>query len=103
MVRSVAVFCSFVSLLCVRAFTTLFFAARLLYLLGVKQLIVCVSKMDDKSAQYKEERYNHIAAEVKLMLTQVRARCLQSGSHSFGVLVSVRLAGRRLTLTIACL
>jgi elongation factor 1-alpha len=46
--------------------------ARLLYLLGIKQLIVCVNKMDDKvSADYKEERFKEIADEMKLMLQQV--------------------------------
>jgi elongation factor 1-alpha len=46
--------------------------ARLLYLLGIKQLIVCVNKMDDKaSAGYKEERFKEISDEMKLMLTQV--------------------------------
>jgi elongation factor 1-alpha len=45
---------------------------RLLYLLGIKQLIVCVNKMDDKvSANYKEERFKEVADEVKLMLQQV--------------------------------
>lgn len=45
--------------------------ARLLYLLGIKQLIVCVNKMDEKTAGYKEERYKEIADEMKLMLQQV--------------------------------
>jgi elongation factor 1-alpha len=46
--------------------------ARLLYLLGIKQLIVCVNKMDDeKTANYKEERFKEICDEMKLMLTQV--------------------------------
>jgi elongation factor 1-alpha len=46
--------------------------ARLLYLLGIKQLIVCVNKMDDeKTAAYKEERFKEISDEMKLMLQQV--------------------------------
>jgi len=45
--------------------------ARLLYLLGIKQLIVCVNKMDDKTADYREERFKEIADEMRLMLTQV--------------------------------
>jgi elongation factor 1-alpha len=44
---------------------------RLLYLLGIKQLIVCVNKMDEKTADYKEERYKEISDEMRLMLTQV--------------------------------
>jgi len=45
--------------------------ARLLYLLGIKQLIICVNKMDEKSAGYKEERFKEIQDEMKLLLTQV--------------------------------
>jgi len=46
--------------------------ALLLYLLGIKQVIVCVNKMDDeKTANYKEERFREVADEMKLMLTQV--------------------------------
>jgi len=32
--------------------------ALLAYTLGVKQMIVCVNKMDDKSVNYSETRYN---------------------------------------------
>jgi len=46
--------------------------ARLINLLGVKQLIVCVNKMDaEPLAAYKEERYNEIRDEMKLMLIKV--------------------------------
>ena len=46
--------------------------ARLINLLGVKQLIVCVNKMDSKpSADYKESRYNEIRDEMKSMLVKV--------------------------------
>ena len=46
--------------------------ARLIHLLGVKQLIVCINKMDSKHAgPYSEERYKEIAEEMKLMLTKV--------------------------------
>jgi len=45
--------------------------ARLLNLLGVKQLIVCVNKMDSDVAGYKKERYEEIKDEVKQMLTRV--------------------------------
>jgi elongation factor 1-alpha len=45
--------------------------ARLLNLLGVKQLIVGVNKMDEKTAGYKEERFNEISQEMKHMLNKV--------------------------------
>jgi translation elongation factor EF-1alpha len=45
--------------------------ARLLCLLGVKQLCVGVNKMDSDTAGYKEERYNEIKDEMKHMLTKV--------------------------------
>jgi elongation factor 1-alpha len=38
--------------------------ALLAYTLGVKQIIVCVNKMDDKSVNYSETRYNEIKDEV---------------------------------------
>lgn len=45
--------------------------ARLLNLLGVKQLIVGVNKMDCDVAKYSEERFNEIKAEVTTMLMKV--------------------------------
>merc|ERR1711985_161318 len=45
--------------------------ARLINLLGVKQLIVGVNKMDTDVALYKEERYNEIRDEMKSMLVKV--------------------------------
>lgn len=45
--------------------------ARLLNLLGVKQLIVGVNKMDDPSALYKEERYKEVKDEVQRVLKEV--------------------------------
>jgi elongation factor 1-alpha len=45
--------------------------ARLINLLGVKQLIVGVNKMDCDLAGYKEARYNEIAAEMKNTLIKV--------------------------------
>merc|ERR1711985_81044 len=45
--------------------------ARLLNLLGVKQLIVGVNKMDTEVAGYKEERYKEISEEMRHMLTKV--------------------------------
>jgi len=45
--------------------------ARLLLLLGIKQLIVCVNKMDSDTAQYGEARFNEVRDEVTNMLLQV--------------------------------
>jgi elongation factor 1-alpha len=45
--------------------------ARLLNLLGVKQLMVGVNKMDCDVAGYKKERYDEIKAEVTSMLVKV--------------------------------
>jgi len=45
--------------------------ARLINLLGVKQLIVGVNKMDCDVAKYSEERYNEIRDEMKNMLMKV--------------------------------
>ena len=45
--------------------------ARLLNLLGVKQLIVCINKMDSDVANYSEERYVEIRDEVVNMLLKV--------------------------------
>lgn len=46
--------------------------ARLLNLLGVKQLVVCVNKMDEKTAaNYQEARYNEVRDEMKSMLKSV--------------------------------
>ena len=45
--------------------------ARLLNLLGVKQLVVCINKMDSDVSQYKEARYNEIRDEVRNVLVRV--------------------------------
>jgi len=45
--------------------------ARLINLLGVKQLIVGINKMDCDVASYKEERYNEIRDEMRNMLMKV--------------------------------
>merc|ERR1711937_151777 len=45
--------------------------ARLINLLGVKQLVCGVNKMDADLALYKEERYNEIRDEMKSMLVKV--------------------------------
>lgn len=45
--------------------------AKLLFLLGIKQLIVCVNKMDSDTAKYSEERFNEVRDEMRNMLGQV--------------------------------
>jgi elongation factor 1-alpha len=44
--------------------------ALLAFTLGVKQMIVCVNKMDDKSVNYDEKRFNEIKDEVSKFLTK---------------------------------
>jgi elongation factor 1-alpha len=45
--------------------------ARLINLLGVKQLLIGVNKMDCDVAGYKKERYDEIAAEIRNVLMRV--------------------------------
>jgi len=45
--------------------------ALLAFTLGVKQMIVCVNKMDDSSVNYGEGRYNEIKEEVTAYLKKV--------------------------------
>jgi elongation factor 1-alpha len=45
--------------------------ARILNLLGVKQLVIGVNKMDSDVAKYSEERYNEIRDEMRNMLIRV--------------------------------
>ena len=45
--------------------------ALLAFTLGVKQMIVACNKMDDKTVQYKEERYEEIKKEVSSFLKKV--------------------------------
>jgi len=45
--------------------------ALLAFTLGVKQMIVCCNKMDDKSVNYDEKRYNEIKEEVSKFLKTV--------------------------------
>ena len=45
--------------------------ALLSFTMGVKQMIVCCNKMDAKGADYKQDRYDEIKAEVGLYLKQV--------------------------------
>jgi elongation factor 1-alpha len=45
--------------------------ALLAFTMGVKQMIVCCNKMDAKGADYRQERYEEIKAEVTSYLKQV--------------------------------
>jgi len=45
--------------------------ALLAYTLGVKQLIVCVNKMDDKSVKYSEDRFKEIQKEVQNFIKKI--------------------------------
>ncbi len=45
--------------------------ALLAFTLGVKQMIVCINKMDDSSVMYGEGRYNEIKEEVTAYLKKV--------------------------------
>lgn len=45
--------------------------ARLLNLLGVKQLVVCINKMDCDLAKYGKDRYDEVRNEVESMLVKV--------------------------------
>ena len=45
--------------------------ALLSYTLGVKQMIVCLNKMDEKTVNYSEDRYKEIVAEVSGFLKKV--------------------------------
>jgi len=45
--------------------------ALLAFTLGVKQMIVCVNKMDDKSVEFKEPRFKEITEEVSNYLKKV--------------------------------
>jgi elongation factor 1-alpha len=45
--------------------------ARLLNLLGVKQIIVCINKMDERSVSYSKERFDEVRNEMIDMLSKV--------------------------------
>eukprot|EP01084_Bolivina_argentea_P204355 348984_1 len=45
--------------------------SRLCHLLGIKQIIVCINKMDHESVNYSEERYNEIKHEINKLLTKI--------------------------------
>jgi len=44
--------------------------ALLAYTLGVKEMIVCINKMDDKTVNWAESRYNEIKEELSKFLTK---------------------------------
>jgi elongation factor 1-alpha len=45
--------------------------ALLAFTMGVKQMIVCLNKMDDKSVNYSQDRYNEITKELKDYLKKI--------------------------------
>jgi elongation factor 1-alpha len=45
--------------------------ALLAFTLGVKQMIVCINKMDEKSVEFAQSRYEEIKAELTLFLKKV--------------------------------
>jgi elongation factor 1-alpha len=45
--------------------------AFLLYVLGVKQLVVCINKMDDQTVKYSEQRFNEAKQDVENLLKTV--------------------------------
>jgi elongation factor 1-alpha len=45
--------------------------ALLAFTLGVKQMVVCINKMDDKSVNWSEDRYKEIKDEVSKFLAKV--------------------------------
>jgi elongation factor 1-alpha len=45
--------------------------ALLAYTLGVKQMIVCINKMDDKTSNWSEARYNEIKNEVSAFIKKI--------------------------------
>jgi elongation factor 1-alpha len=45
--------------------------AFLLYVLGVKQLVVCVNKMDDQTVKYSQQRYEEAKQDVENLLKTV--------------------------------
>ena len=47
--------------------------ALLAYTLGVKQMIVAVNKVDDKTVKYSKDRYEEIKKEVSAYLKKVAA------------------------------
>ena len=72
--------------------------ARLMYLLGIKQLIVCINKMGDRSVDYKEARFLELAKDTRQMLIEVRRVYPEPGL----IRCWCRLAGRKLSWRAAC-
>ncbi|TPP55164.1 translation elongation factor EF-1, subunit alpha [Leishmania donovani] len=61
--------------------------ALLAFTLGVKQMVVCCNKMDDKTVTYAQSRYDEISKEVGAYLKRVgynRRRCASSRSRLQG-------------------
>ncbi len=54
--------------------------ARLCHLLGIEQVIVGINKMDSKSVNWSEDRYNEIKTEVDKMLTKIGYDVIQNQS-----------------------
>ena len=55
--------------------------ALLSFTLGVKQMIVCMNKMDEKTVNYSEEIYNEIKKEVSDFLKKVGYKPRQHQLH----------------------
>merc|ERR1712008_119819 len=53
--------------------------ALLAFTLGVKQMIVCMNKMDDKTVNYDEKRYKEIKEEVAQYVKNVAVKDLKRG------------------------
>ena len=45
--------------------------AELCYAMGVEQMIVCVNKMDHKSVNWSEDRFNRIKQDVQMILMKM--------------------------------
>ena len=45
--------------------------ARICHILGIEQVIVCINKMDDKSVNWSQDRFNEIKMEVDKWLTKI--------------------------------
>jgi elongation factor 1-alpha len=55
--------------------------ALLAFTLGVKQMIVCINKMDDKSVGYAEARYKEIKHELTIFLTKIGYKVIDDKVH----------------------
>jgi elongation factor 1-alpha len=43
----------------------------LAFTMGIKQVIVCINKMDDSSVNYNQARYEEVKAEVSIFLKKI--------------------------------